>query len=101
MSDRSLIERAFRAIATTTGQPMADMRRQFAQEVRRFQPSGVLITEDLTKMLDTVGRFVEQGGTLTVEAKPDPPFALERIGYLLTPGPDLVTMLGINARVSK
>lgn len=101
LSDRSLIERAFRALGTTTGQPMADLRRQFAQEVRRFQPAGVLITEDLTRMLDTVGRFVEQGGTLTVEARPDPAFALERVGYLLTPGPDLVTMLGITARLSR
>ena len=101
VSDRSLIERAFRALATTTGQPIGDLRRQFAQEVRRYQPAGVLITEDLTKMLDIVGRFVEQGGTLTFEAKPDPPFALERIGYLLTPGPDLVTMLGITARLSR
>lgn len=101
MSDRSLIERTFRALGTTTGQPIADLRRQFAQEVRRFQPAGVLITEDLTRMLDTVGRFVEQGGTLTVEARPDPPFALERVGYLLTPGPDLVTMLGISARLSR
>lgn len=99
--DRSLIERAFRAIATTSRQPAATVRSQFAQEIRRFQPAGVLITEDLTKLLDTVARFVEQGGNLVVDARPDPPFALERVGYLMTPGPDLVTTLGITARLSR
>ncbi len=101
LADRSLIERAFRAIAATSRQPAATVRSQFAQEIRRFQPAGVLITEDLTKLLDTVARFVEQGGTLVVEARPDPPFALERVGYLMTPGPDLVTTLGISARLSR
>ena len=99
LADRSLIERAFRAIAAMSGQPAPTLRNQFAQEIRRFQPADVLITEDLTKLLDTVARFVEQGGTLVVEAKPDPPFALERVGYLMTPGPDLVTSLGISARL--
>ena len=36
------------------------MRANLAQEVRRYQPPGVLITEDMTKLLDTVARFVEQ-----------------------------------------
>jgi len=101
LADRSLIERAIRAIAATSRQPAATVRSQFAQEIRRFQPAGVLITEDLTRLLDTVARFVEQGGILVVEAKPDPPFALERVGYLMTPGPDLVTTLGIAARLSR
>lgn len=101
LADRSLIERAIRAIAATSRQPAATVRSQFAQEIRRFQPAGVLITEDLTRLLDSVARFVEQGGTLVVEARPDPPFALERVGYLMTPGPDLVTTLGISARLSR
>jgi hypothetical protein len=101
LADRSLIERAFRALAATSGQPAATLRTQFAQEIRRYQPADVLITEDLTKLLDTVARFVEQGGTLVVEARPDPPFALERVGYLMTPGPDLVTTLGISARLTR
>jgi hypothetical protein len=101
LSDKSLLDRSLKAVAATAGQPPAQVRSQFAQEVRRFQPAGVLITEDLTKLLDTVARFIEQGGTLTIEAQPDPPFGLDRAGYFMTPGPDLINLLGITAKLSR
>jgi hypothetical protein len=101
LADQTLLDRAIKAMAATSGQPAATVRSQLAQEVRRFQPPGVLITEDLSKLLDTVARFVERGGTLTLEARPDPAFDLQKIGYLMTPGPDLVSILGITARLSK
>jgi hypothetical protein len=72
-----------------------------AHEVRQFQPSGVLITDDLTKLLDTVARFVETGGTLTLEAKPDPPVGLDKMSYFRTPGPDWVSLLGLSATLSR
>ena len=60
----------------------------------------MLITEDMTRLLDTVARFVEKGGTLTIEARPDPPFGIDKVRYLQTPGPDLVTLLGLSAAVA-
>ena len=60
----------------------------------------MLITDDLTKLLETVARFVEKGGTLTLDAKPDPPLGLDS-GLLRKPGPDLVSVLGLTATVSK
>ena len=51
----------------------------------------------MTQLLDTVARFVEQGGTLIVEAKPDPPVGFDRMEYLLNPGADLVSVLGLKA----
>ena len=74
-------------MATTSGQPLAAVRAGFAQEVRRFQPPGVLITEDMTKLLDTVARFIETGGTLTLEAKPDTPIGIDKLEYFRRPGP--------------
>jgi hypothetical protein len=88
-------------VATTTGQPLAAVRAGFAGEVRHFQPPGVLITEDLTKLLDTVASFIETGGTLTIEAKPETPIGLDRLEYFRRPGPDLVNMLGLGATLSR
>ncbi len=99
--DTSLVDRTLRAIAATSGQPVAETRSELAREVRRFQPSGVLITERMTTMLDTVARFIERGGTLTVEARPDPPFGADRLPYLMTPGPDLVDVLGLSVTRSR
>ena len=99
--DRGLVERAVKAVATTSGQAPAAVRAQFAQEVRRFQPPGILITEDLGKLLDTVARFVERGGTLTLEAKPDSPIGLDKAQYFVRPGPDLVNILGLSATLSR
>lgn len=101
IADKGLLERALRAIATTSGRSAAETRAMVAREVRQFQPSGVLITEDLTKLLDTVARFIETGGTLTVDAKPDPPVGLDKVSYLRTPGPDWVTVLGLSATLSR
>ncbi|UYN93163.1 MAG: hypothetical protein KIT25_13915 [Enhydrobacter sp.] len=101
LADRSLLDRALRAAASTTGQPVAAMRAEAAREVRRFQPAGVLITEDMTRLLDTVARFIELGGTLVVEARPDPPFGLDRVSYLATPGPDLIDVLGVSAKLTR
>jgi hypothetical protein len=99
--DRGLVERSLRAVATTSGQPLAAIRTGFAQEVRRFQPPGVLITEDMTRLLDTVARFIETGGTLTIEAKPDTPIGIDKLGQFRRPGPDLVNLLGLGATLSR
>lgn len=97
IADKGIVERIVRAIATATGRAPMVTRAKLAQDIRSFQPPDVLITEDLTKLLDTVARFVEQGGTLVIEAKPDPPFALAGAGRLASPGPDLVNLFGLSA----
>jgi len=97
LADKGLIDKAFRGAAVLSRRPADQARQSFAQEVRRFQPAGVLITDDLTKLLDTAARFVEKGGTLTIEANPDPPFGMAKVGYLMKPGPDLIDLLGITA----
>jgi hypothetical protein len=96
-----LVERSLRAVATTSGQPLATVRAGVAQEVRRFQPPGVLITEDMTKLLDTIARFIETGGTLTVQSKPDAPIGIDKLEYFRRPGPDLVNMLGLSATLTR
>jgi len=87
VTDKGLVERALKALATTTGRTAPEMRALVAREIRQFQPSGVLITEDLTKLLDTVARFVESGGTLTLDARPDPPVGLDKVSSFRVPGP--------------
>jgi hypothetical protein len=101
LADRGVLERALKAVATTSGQLVVSVRNGFAQEVRRYQPPGILITDDLTKLLDTVARFIESGGTLTLEAKPETPLGIDKLAYLRRPGPDLVSMLGLSATLSK
>ena len=101
LADRGIVDRTLKAVATTSGQLVVSVRNGFAQEVRRYQPPGILITDDLTKLLDTVARFVESGGTLTIDAKPDKPLGIDKLGYLRRPGPDLVDMLGLSATLSK
>jgi len=98
LRDQSLLDRALRLAAGGMGMPAQLARATIAQQVRRFQPSGVLITQEMTAIADTVARFVERGGELVFEAKPDPPFAFERWDYLLSPGPDLVSALGLSVR---
>ena len=61
----------------------------------------MLITQDMSKVFDAVARFVEQGGTLTFDAVPQPALGLEKIDYLLKPGADLVNALGLTATVSR
>jgi len=100
VADRGLVERSIKAVATTTGQSQAEVRASLTQEIRRFQPPGILITEDLGKLLDTVARFVERGGTLTLEARPDSPIGLDKARYFSQPGPDLVNVLGLTATLS-
>ncbi len=101
LTDKSLLERSLRAIATMTGQPAATLRVSWAREVRRYQPAGVLISQSMTQLLDTIARFVEQGGTLVVEAKPEPPVGFDKLDYLLNPGADLVSTLGLKATLLK
>jgi hypothetical protein len=101
IADKGLLERALRAFGTASGRTAPEMRAVVAREVRQFQPSGVLITEELTKLLDTVARFVETGGTLTLDAKPDPPVGLDKASYFRIPGPDWVSLLGLSATLSK
>ena len=55
----------------------------------------------LTKLLDTVARFIERGGTLTIDAKPQPPIDLEGFKPLMKPGADLVRLLGLSATLSR
>lgn len=101
LADRSLLERALKALAATTGQPVSATRVNLARDIRRFQPAGVLITEGLAQLLDATARFVEQGGTLTFDARPEPPLAIDRIDYLTSPGADLVNALGLSATLSR
>lgn len=101
ISDKSLLDRILKAAAKSTGTPVMLLRPVVALQIRKYQPPGVLITADMTKLLDTVARFVEQGGTLTLTAHPDPPFAFSRADLLLTPGPDLVSAFGLSATQSK
>jgi hypothetical protein len=101
LADKSLLERALKALAAATGQPVSATRANMARDIRRFQPAGVLITQDLTQLLDSVARFVEQGGTLTIDARPEPPLAIERIDYLMSPGADLINALGISATLAR
>lgn len=97
--DRSLLDRLAKLSATTRGVSPAEARAEMARSVRRYQPTDMLITEDVTKLADVIGRFVEQGGTLTIEARPDPPVTFEdtRVFWGLGPGPDIVQMFGITA----
>ena len=101
VADGGLLERAFKALAVTTGQPVSVARANFVRDIRRFQPADVLITQELTQLLDAVARFVEKGGTLTVDARPEPPLAVDRIDYLTSPGADLVNALGLTATLSR
>lgn len=101
LADASLLERGLKALSATAGQPVPTTRANLARDIRRFQPAGVLITPSLTQLLDTAARFVEQGGTLTFDAKPVPPLAIDRIDYLMSPGADLVDALGLSATLSR
>jgi hypothetical protein len=100
-ADKSLLERSLRAFATLSGQPAAAIRANWAREVRRYQPSGVLISQAMTQLLDTIARFVEQGGTLTIDARPEKPIGFDRLEYLTSPGADLISVLGVSATLSK
>lgn len=99
--DKSLLQRSLQAKARLSGQPVATERAALATEIRRYQPPGVLITQDMSRLLDAVARFVEQGGTLTLDASPQPALGLEKLDYLLKPGADLVNALGLTATVSR
>ena len=101
IADKSLLQRSLQAKARLSGQPVAAERTALAAEIRRYQPPGVLITQDMSKLLDAVARFVEQGGTLAVDAAPQPALGLEKLDYLLKPGADLVNALGLTATVSR
>jgi len=101
IADKSLLERILKGVAKNSGTPVMLLRPLAALQIRKYRPPDVLITDELTKLLDTVARFVERGGTLTLTAHPEPPFAFSRVDYLLTPGPDLVSVFGLSATLSK
>ena len=101
IADKSLLERGLKAFATLTFQPAAAVRTNLALDIRKYQPAGVLITPNMTQVLDTVARFVEQGGTLTLDARPDPPLGLDRLDYLSRPGADLVDALALSATLAR
>lgn len=101
VADRSLLQRALQAKATFGGTTLAAERAALASEVRRYQPSDVLITQEMSRLQDTIARFIEQGGTLTVEAKPQPALGFEKLDYLLRPGADLVSALGLAATLAR
>jgi len=101
IADRSLLQRSLQAKARLSGQPVAAERAALASEIRRYQPPGVLITQDVSKVLEAVARFVEQGGRLTLDARPQPALGLQKLDYLLKPGADLVNALGLTATVSR
>jgi hypothetical protein len=98
--DKSLLERSLKALSTVTGKPSSETRSNLAGEIRRYQPADFLISEDMTKLLDTVARFIERGGTLTIDAKPDPPIDIEGLKPLMKPGADLVRLLGLSATLA-
>lgn len=100
LADGGLLDRALRALAATSGQPAAIARSNLAVEIRHYQPSGILISDALGKLLDTTARFIEQGGKLVLTAKPDPPVVLNRLDRLSRPGFDLVELLGLSATQS-
>jgi hypothetical protein len=100
LADKSLLERSLKALSAVTGKPASETRSNLAGEIRRYQPTGILISEDMTKLLDTVARFVERGGTLTLDAKPDPPIDIARFQPLTKPGADLMRLLGLSATLS-
>jgi hypothetical protein len=99
--DKSLLERGLKLLSVFGQKPVAETRRSLAKEIRDYQPPDVMISQDLTRFLDTVARFVEQGGTLTVEAKPDPPVELGELQSLGRPGADVVGALGLTATVTR
>jgi hypothetical protein len=99
-TDKGMLDHVIRALSAANAQSLETTRSNVAQEIRRYQPPGVLITDDMTKILDTVARFIEQGGTLTVETKPDPPFELGQLASLQRIGADVVGLLGLSARLS-
>ena len=102
LADMSLLERSARAFAALNRQAATPaIRANWAREVRRFQPTGMMISQGLTQVLDTVARFVELGGTLTLEANPERPVGIDRFDYLASPGADLVSALGITATLAK
>ena len=99
--DKSFLERGLKLLSTYSRKSVAETRSNLAGEIRNYQPPDVMISQDLTKFLDTVARFVEQGGTLAIEAKPDPPIELNRLESLARPGADVVGLLGLTATVSR
>ena len=101
VADKSLLERGLKALATVTGQPVSVTRANLARDIRRYQPSGVLISQSMTQLLDTVARFVEQGGTLTIDAQPERPVGFDRFEYLTSPSADLVSVLGLKATLAR
>lgn len=101
VADRSLLQRALQAKASFGGTTLAAERAALATEVRRYRPSDVLITQDMSRLQDTIARFIEQGGTLTVEARPQPALGLDKLDYLLKPGADLVSALGLVATLGR
>lgn len=101
IADKGLLQRSLQAKAKLGGKDAAAERAELAGEIRRHQPHGVLITQDMTKLLDTVARFVEQGGTLTLDATPQPALGLDKLEYLGRPGADLVNALGLTATLSR
>ena len=99
--DKGMIDRSIRALAAGSGQSSQLARANLARDIRTYQPPDILITEDLTKLLDTVARFIEQGGTLALEARPDPPLGLAAARGLSITAPDLVSLLGLSATLSR
>ena len=101
VADKSLLERSLKALSMMGRQPLDATRANLARDLRRYQPPGILITQAMTDLLDVVARFVEQGGTLTIEAKPERPLGFDRLAYLASPGADLVSALGMSATLKK
>lgn len=87
--DRGIVDFSLKAMSIS--------RSDAAREIRRFQPPSVLISQDMTALLDTVAGFVEKGGVLTIDANPDSPIALNASRRLFTRGADLMSMLGLSA----
>lgn len=77
-------------------------RSAAAREIRRFQPPGILISRDMTALLDTVADFVESSsGILTIDAKPTSPVELKSVSRLFNRSTDIVSRLGLSASRSE
>jgi hypothetical protein len=100
-TDKGGLDRAMRAFAAAGGRSPGQARAKLAQDIRSYQPPDVLITDGLTRLLDTVAQFVEKGGTLAFDLKPDPPLGFAAALQLRRPGPDLVDILGLSATLSR
>lgn len=93
ITDKGIVDLSLKALSLS--------RSVAAREIRRFQPPGILISQDMTALLDTVAGFVESSSRiLTIDAKPTSPIGLKSFGRMLNRSTDIVSRLGLSASLS-